>query len=258
MTTNEIKRPNRCLNHGRQGGDRSGLEPDASIVLVSGWSFDSSMWQPLIDGFVARGGNRSQIRCLDWLTFGDWVFGHTDCCAIAKKYSEGNVCWLGWSLGGALILEALARNKLFPRQSVILSASPRFLLDAATGWQGVPEKNWQALRRKVGRSPQAALAGFDSWLGLPGEPGRQWNARVLQRGLDWLAAIDQRDWIDTATTPVHWVFGSDDPLLPTHSWARTYTSAYQQYTLLNGFGHNVPWRQAEDLMNILLAFSAQD
>jgi pimeloyl-[acyl-carrier protein] methyl ester esterase len=236
-------------------GDDSGLKARASIVLVSGWSFDSSMWRNLVEGYVARGGDPSVIHCLDWLDFGHWVFDGAD-CPVAKKYSGKNVLWLGWSLGGALILEALGRKKLSPLQSVILSASPRFLQDTATGWQGMPEKNWQALRRQVGRSPEAALAGFDAWLGLPAGCNRQQDVIALQQGLDWLAAVDQRACLRRSTTPIHWVFGSDDPLLPTQPRADVCVSERQLFTPLTG-GHALPWCHEDYLMNLLLTFSAR-
>lgn len=234
-------------------GDGSDSGAGSPIVLVSGWSFDSSMWRDLIDGYAARGGDRSVIHCLDWLEFGHWVFDGTD-CPVAETCSGERALWLGWSLGGALILEALARKKLSPCQSVILSASPRFLQDTATGWQGMPEKNWQALRRQVGRSPEAALAGFDSWLGLPAGFSRQQEAGTLQQGLDWLAAIDQRDWLGSTTTPIHWVFGSADPLIPTQPWADFYGSVCLQFTHLKEGGHTLPWSHKDYLTNLLLKF----
>lgn len=214
------------------------------------------MWRNLIDGYAARGGDRSVIHCLDWLEFGRWVFDGAD-CPVAETCGGEHALWLGWSLGGALILEALARKKLSPCQSVILSASPRFLQDTATGWQGMPEKNWQALRRQVGRSPEAALAGFDSWLGLPAGSSRQLEAGALQQGLDWLATIDRRDWLGSTAMPIHWVFGSDDPLMPTQPWTDSYGSACQQFTPLQGGGHALPWSQEDYLMNLLLTFSAR-
>lgn len=237
-------------------GNGSGLKGGAHIVLVSGWSFDSSMWRNLVDGYVARGGDRSVIHSLDWLEFGRWIFDDAD-CPVAEMYSGENTLWLGWSLGGALILEALARKKLSPRQSVILSASPRFLQDERAGWLGMPRKNWQALRRQVGRSPEAALNGFDAWLGLPAGFGRQQEAGALQQGLDWLAAIDQRAWLARVTTPIHWVFGSGDPLLPTQPWTESCGSACQLFTPLQAGGHALPWRHEDYLMNLLLTYSAR-
>gem|GEM_PF-6745252 len=237
-------------------GDGSISGARSPIVLVSGWSFDSSMWRDLVEGYVARGGDRHVIHCLDWVEFGHWIFDGAD-CPVAEMYGVENVLWLGWSLGGALILEALARKKLSPRQSVVLSASPRFLQDVGTGWMGMPEKNWQALRRQVGRSPEAALAGFDAWLGLPAGFNRQQEAGALQQGLDWLAAIDRRDWLESTTMPIHWVFGSDDPLLPTQPWTDSYGSECQQFTPLQAGGHALPWSQEDYLMNLLLTFSAR-
>jgi len=226
-----------------------------SIVLVSGWSFDSSLWHDLIEGYVASGGDRAAVHCLDWHEFGQWVFDVAD-CSLVEAHARGNTLWVGWSLGGALILEAQARGKLCPRQSLIVSASPRFLQDAGSGWMGMPEKNWQALRRQVGRSPDAALAGFDSWLGLPPGLPRQREGGVLQQGLDWLAAIDRREWLESSTGVIHWVFGTDDPLMPTQQWTDAFVSECQRYTVLPGSGHALPWIQKEYLMNLLLAFSA--
>lgn len=213
------------------------------------------MWQRLIDRIMACGGG-STIYCLDWLALGQWIFDGGD-CPVAEDFNADNALWLGWSLGGALILEAMSQKKLSPRQSIILSASPRFLQDAVTNWQAVPKKNWQALRKQVVRSPEAALAGFDSWLGLPAGYKRQLNVDTLQQGLDWLAAIDRRDWLASTAMPIHWVFGSDDPLLPTQSWTNSFCSACQQFTSLQGRGHALPWDQGDYLLNLLLTSSAR-
>lgn len=233
----------------------SGSAERAPIVLVSGWSFDSSMWQGLIDGYAARGGDRDAVHCIDWRELGCWLYDGAD-CPVADACGGNNAFWVGWSLGGALVLEALARKKICPRQTLILSASPRFLEDVTTGWMAMPTKNWQALRRQVGRSPEAALAGFDSWLSLPAGLSRQKDASVLQQGLDWLAAIDRRDWLGSATASRHWVFGTDDPLMPSQPWTEAFTSECQQLASLVGAGHALPWTHEENLMNLLLAFSA--
>ena len=236
---------------------------DGPIVLVSGWSFTSSMWNDVVMAYAAQGGDRSRIRVVDWLALGYWVFDGTICPRAAdlaedtvNGLAQDNSLWVGWSLGGVLILEAIARGKLAPRRAVLLSASPRFLQDEATDWPGMPEKNWRALRRQVGRAPRTALAGFDAWLGLPSGVARQEAPASLQQGLDWLAAIDRRDELHSLTQPIDWIYGADDPVLPARLRFDAPATTTQRWLALPDCGHDLPWSQQRYLVDILLTGSA--
>lgn len=245
------------IDYAAEGGVDAPDVAHPKVVLISGWSFDSSMWRCLIDNYVKVGGDPAGIHCLDWQVFGHWLFDDTISPEV-ELCRGSNAFWLGWSLGGGLLLEALARKKIRSRKSMIVSASPRFLQDETTGWAGVPKKNWLALYRQVGRSPEAALSGFDSWLSLPAGYGRQHTATSLQQGLDWLATIDRRHWLAVSHAPIHWVYGSEDPLMPSMSWSERYRSPLQQVTRLQGEGHALPWDRAQFLSELLMESGIAD
>ncbi|MHB1230832.1 MAG: alpha/beta fold hydrolase [Halothiobacillus sp.] len=229
------------------------------IVLVSGWSFTAGMWRGLIDECMRQGLPESLITVVDWFDMGRWLFDKAP-CPVAESLQAGQVIWMGWSLGGSLMLEAMARNQLHPTQAIIVSAWPRFLAEdlGNAAWPGVPRKNWRALRHQVQRDSDAALVQFDRWLGLPDTRDCQRGSADLVRGLDWLAAIDQRVWLETSTVPITWVCGTHDPLLPLPQCASAWpeklqTNPANRWDVLAEGGHAIPWSHRNFLIELLLA-----
>ncbi|MGC8696954.1 MAG: hypothetical protein ACP5Q0_00655, partial [Halothiobacillus sp.] len=159
-----------------------------NMVLVSGWSFTRGMWQPLIDDLAQLDVPSAHITTVDWLDLGRWLFCDAP-CPVPPALLSGDVRWMGWSLGGSLLLEAIARQKILPMQAIIVSASPKFLANntGQAPWPGIAVKNWRALRQHVQRDTAGALAQFDAWLNLPPLTCRHRDAADLVLGLDWLA-----------------------------------------------------------------------
>ncbi|HQS01963.1 MAG: hypothetical protein B7Y07_01100 [Halothiobacillus sp. 24-54-40] len=229
------------------------------IVLVSGWSFTRDMWQPLINDLTHHGVPSRHIITVDWLDLGRWLFCDA-ACPVPLALLSGEVRWMGWSLGGSLLLEAMARQKIQPAQAIIVSASPRFLVNEAghAPWPGVSHANWRALRRQVQRDVPSALAQFDQWLNVPPLTCRHTEADDLVLGLDWLAKIDQRGWPHQAAMPICWVDGGQDPLLLQTTEGLTWRECLGEKHAVYGVtlpdaGHNLPWSHRAALIQRLLA-----
>jgi pimeloyl-[acyl-carrier protein] methyl ester esterase len=230
-----------------------------SIVLVSGWSFTRAMWQPLIADLEQHGMPSRQVITVDWLELGRWLFCDAP-CPIPPVLLSGDVRWMGWSLGGSLLLEAIAQQKILPAQAIIVSASPKFLANHSghPPWPGISHANWRALRQHVQRDAVGALAQFDRWLNLPSLTCRHRDAADLVLGLDWLAKIDQRAWLDHVFRPITWVDGGQDPLLPHTKAGLTWRACLGAPQAAFGVtlpeaGHNLPWSHRAELIRWLLA-----
>ncbi|MFA7522539.1 MAG: hypothetical protein WCY71_06445 [Halothiobacillaceae bacterium] len=181
----------------------------AEIGLVAGWSYPASVFDPLRQCLDGR-----RVLAHDWSAFAaEWLEGAADLPGSSEPgLSEpGPSVWLGWSLGGALLLEALRRGRIQPERLILVSATPRFL--AAPGWPGVSEVAWRDLRRAATRQPVAAVAAFRRRFGLPAADGTHSELASVD-GLDWLAQLDLRETLVDVSVPVELWLSIDDPLVP--------------------------------------------
>ncbi|WP_322521860.1 alpha/beta fold hydrolase [Guyparkeria halophila] len=182
----------------------------ASVGLVAGWSFPATVFDPLVRRLP---GN--EVVAFDWSTFSaDWLGPDGPECA---ELPPSPAVWAGWSLGGALLLEAVRRGIIRPARLVLIQATPRFLT-GDDGWPGVSLGDWQGLRRAAGRQPLAAAAAFRRRFDLPDAPATS-ERLAAGDGLDWLARLDLRRTLAAIDVPVDIWLAPDDPLVPV-DWPR--------------------------------------
>ena len=112
------------------------------IGFVAGWSYSAAVFEPLRCQLAGQ-----PVSAYDWSAFADGWLGEA---AVGAGEPDPSI-WVGWSLGGVLLLEALRRGRIAPDRLILLNATPRFL--AAPGWPGVPESEWRGLRRAAVRHP---------------------------------------------------------------------------------------------------------
>jgi len=208
----------------------------SGVVLVSGWSFPAQMWQGVSESMPDR-----SVTQLGWDELGDWLMSNGSMTPAIEQALRQSI-WVGWSLGGALLVEAMAQGVLRPERALIVAAMPRFL--EADGWPGVTLSALRGLRRQVRKSPAAALAGFDEWLGLPGAAERQLDGAMLERGLKWLGDIDRRDAIDLLSGQVDWLGGSADPLVHADGY-QAVAGDRMRSLLVPAGGHGLPFTHAD-------------
>lgn len=180
------------------------------IGLVGGWSFPAAMFNSLL-------GSRPETSfdVYDWHSFAQqWLAP----CEQATGWSQdaGPDVWLGWSLGGGLLLEALACGRIHPTRLILVSATPRFLAEA--DWPGVSRAEWRALRQAARRNPQGAAQAFRRRFSLGNNSALPVGDSADVAGLDWLARIDARGLLASASVPIEIWLGADDPLIPA-AWA---------------------------------------
>ncbi|MFO7581239.1 hypothetical protein [Guyparkeria sp.] len=216
----------------------AGLGGVPAIGLVGGWSFPADMFAPLVSRLSSAG-----VSCHDWQGFADAWLGES------PRDSVAGGTWLGWSLGGGLLLEAIARGRIRPDRLVLVSATPRFL--AADGWPGVASGEWRALRRTTVANARSAACGFRQHFRLPDCHALPPGMSADVEGLDWLGAIDQRELLGGLTIPVEVWLAPGDPLIPPRwidhlSLARSVTCR-----ILPGSGHGAIFDAWDDLARTL-------
>ncbi|MCL7745331.1 alpha/beta fold hydrolase [Guyparkeria hydrothermalis] len=176
--------------------------PRGRVGLVAGWSYPAAVFEPLRRALADHA-----VSAFDWVSFAAGWLGED---VVRADEPEPSV-WVGWSLGGVLLLEALRQGRIAPDRLVLVNATPRFL--EAPGWPGVPEAEWRGLRRAAARHPMAAVAAFRRRFALPDVAGRD-PALADVSGLDWLARLDLRAFLADVSTPVECWLAQDDPLVP--------------------------------------------
>ncbi|PKM13072.1 MAG: pimeloyl-[acyl-carrier protein] methyl ester esterase [Gammaproteobacteria bacterium HGW-Gammaproteobacteria-3] len=197
------------------------------LVLVHGWAMHSGIWR----SFAQCLAQRYQVTCVDLPGHGQsaktGAFTLPKVCRqLARQLPEQSSHWLGWSLGGSVVLE-MAR--LFPERvtSVMLLASnPRFIKDA--DWPGLNETALDAFAGNLADDCETTLMRFLS-LQIKGQPEFKELARELKQAvhacptpttetlleaLTLLKQADLRPVVAALDKPILAVLGGVDTLVP--------------------------------------------
>lgn len=198
-----------------------------ALVLVHGWAMHSGIWLDFAD----RLANYCRVICVDLPGHGQSPslsrFDLDSICAqLARQCPEKSAIWLGWSLGGNVILE-LARQ--YPERVdgvVILAGNPCF--SAKPDWPGITPKALALFADNLERDFRATILRFLA-LQTRGvvDAKRLLNTvcaaferysspdiRALHGGLEILKSVDQRCFIAEMQQPGLILLGAQDTLVP--------------------------------------------
>lgn len=163
------------------------------ILLVHGWGYDASVWDPVRAGLGAPNAT---------LDLG--YFGAPD-IAIPSDVT----LLVGHSLG---FLWLLRQSALRHVPLIGINAFPRFLEDDDYR-PAIAPRVLERMRRRVVSDTRGVLEDFWTRAGAPGPSGAP-DAAALAAGLDHLAAWDERENLAARASPARLIAGSADAIVP--------------------------------------------
>ena len=199
------------------------------LVLLHGWGMNSAVWEPVIDQL----DQHFTVTCIDLPGHGFSTLADTDesklenwADAIAAVVPE-NAIWLGWSLGGLLALQAALNRTINIRALLMMTASPSFM--QRDNWQcAMSQQTLMQFSENLKTDVKSTLKRFLSLQiqgcdnardllkklrsGFAERPPATFHA--LEKGLVFLRDADLRESLQTIAIPVHWLYGSQDTLIP--------------------------------------------
>ena len=186
-----------------------------NLVFLHGWGTSGHIWRRQQEAF--------SLARLTVLTpsFPSWEVSWL--VDYLKKLPLNETVLVGWSLGGMLLLEALAIGNLTPSK-VVLAATPACFCAGEDHPVGQPRAAVRALRRTVRQDPRRGLADFGGRCLAPGEADfreeilenfqYQGNGPDLASGLDYLLNTDLRPQLAGVPPGTLIIQGDEDAIVP--------------------------------------------
>jgi pimeloyl-[acyl-carrier protein] methyl ester esterase len=196
------------------------------LVLLHGWGMNAAVWEPLLPGLAERfavtvmelpghGASPPADGGLD-----AWA----DRCLDA---APSRAWWLGWSLGGQVVLQVALRAPERVEGLSLVASTPRFV--QADDWpDAMPAVTFTQFADALAADPAATLQRFLALQVRGAADARETlrglrsglNARPpasdagLAQGLAILETADLRDALGRLRCRTHWIFGERDTLVP--------------------------------------------
>lgn len=208
------------------------------LVLLHGWGATPAIWQPLVSVLKALNpereiltpsmpGYQSDDKPCHWA--GEKAQLQE---VIAQLQLPTDAHWLGWSLGGNLLLEIVhyltEHKQPLPQSLILLCSNPSF--QQREGSEGMAEETLNQFRSGFDTQPEKTLKRFQL-LQMQGESDlravkKQLTSlspkalpaavEILANGLTALSVLDQRTYCDLSEVgrSTLWLLGENDPLVP--------------------------------------------
>jgi pimeloyl-[acyl-carrier protein] methyl ester esterase len=226
-----------------------GSGPD--LVLLHGWGLHSGLFHPVIDTLAE--GFRLHLIDLPGHGRSSMIDGDYTLCAIAAEVAEQvpqNSHWLGWSLGGRVVIQGAADGHAINRL-ILVGNNPCFI--QKEGWpHAMPENELQQFADALQNDYRQTLLRFLAVQSRGSERGREElrelrselfahgepHAAALAGGLEILRRVDLRPLLATIEQPTLVLTGSRDTLAPLA--AAKYSAAqlpHGELRVIEGAGH---------------------
>ena len=197
------------------------------IALIHGWAMHSGIWRV----FAQELAQHYQVTLVD-------LPGHgrsgaispftleTVSTALVDAIPHESCCWLGWSLGAAVVLEIARRFPGRVNKLVLLAGTPCFV--RKDDWPGMDVTVLDTFAENLRQDTHATLLRFLSFhiKGLDNQKtalqelktlvfeALEPDKATLQAGLDILKQADLRDGFAQLNMPVAVILGQLDTLIP--------------------------------------------
>ncbi len=211
--------------------ERRGDAPD--LVMVPGWGMHADVWSEWAD-LLARDFRVHRVELPGHGAQRAAPAAHLDAWSDAVlAQAPPRACWLGWSLGGLVALNAARRQPQRFGGLVLVAATPRFV--TAPDWPHAVAPavfdqfaaqlahncrqtllRFLALQVRGIEHEGAALRRLRGLVGARPDPQPQ----ALADGLRLLQHSDLRAAVATLAVPLYWLFGGRDTLVPPQVSAR--------------------------------------
>jgi pimeloyl-[acyl-carrier protein] methyl ester esterase len=224
----------------------------ANVVLLHGWGMSSAVWGEL----PASLGDSRRIVPIELPGHGAAPFAAgrrtlADWAAACLEDAPERAAWLGWSLGGLVVLEAALSAPERVCGLILLTATPRFV--RAPDWPAAMPAEilaqfkdalladpWGTLERFLALQVRASEGAREILRRLRREITRRPAAKpeALAAGLDLLREGDLRERLSALRCPTLWLFGARDTLVPaTAAEAVSRLLPRARLRLIAGAGH---------------------
>ncbi|OGP71191.1 MAG: hypothetical protein A2Z73_01950 [Deltaproteobacteria bacterium RBG_13_60_28] len=222
-----------------------------TLILLHGWGATGSVWQKQTLAFQKQ----LQVQAPPisaWDPY--WLEGYL------QNYSLPDCLLVGWSLGGMLLLEVLAKKGSPPGGLALVGVPPVFCSRPDHPW-GQPPAAVRAMRRALKGDPPKVLQDFAGSCLSPGEEAFKdevaplftgADGSDLTAGLDYLLNRDLRPLLSGLPAPPTIIQGDRDRIVPAEQ-ARFLHERLpgSSLRLLPGAGHLPFWTQAGRFNEIL-------
>lgn len=197
------------------------------ILLVHGWGYDSTFWDPL------RAALRAPSAALDLGFFG------TPNAAVPAEIT----LLVGHSLG---FLWLLRQSALCHVPLIGINAFPRFL--EADGYRpAIAPRVLERMQRRVASDTRSVLEDFWTRAGAPGPDGVG-DTAALAEGLVHLANWDERENLAARASSTRLIAGSADAIVPPTMTEMAFKGS--EIAWLPG-GHALPRTHAADIARLI-------
>ena len=235
------------------------MSDQVTVVFVHGWAMNSAVWDDCIgqlpewiNVIVVDLPGHGTMADVEASTLDDYV-------QALMPLVHVPVIWVGWSLGGLAVLRLA---ELYPERvaaALLVSTNPCFV--TRPGWDfAVDAEIFDQFASNLAKDQAKTIRRFLA-LQVKGLPDAMAVVRQLQNsieargtaskeallaGLDMLLETDMRHVLASIESPVHWLLGAKDGLVPA-SLAEVLRQEYgQQHVILNAGASHAPFISHRD------------
>lgn len=134
------------------------------VIFIHGWAMASTVWVKQLDYFAKKGFTavaldlRGHGNSLDEGPY-TVLSMVSDLYSFVDEIGYNNPFFVGWSMGGMILMEYIAQYPAKASALIFVSSTPRFVIDENYSF-GLPQKDLRAMKAKLKRDFNRAVFEF--------------------------------------------------------------------------------------------------